>query len=524
MHRSVYVILLAFLAASAYLMTLGHKIHRADFAYISGAEPETLDPALITGALEGRIADALFEGLTTYHPKDLSPQPGMAKRWEVSPDRLTYTFHLRQARWSNGDPLTAHDFVYSWRRVLAPQTASRYAYMLYYLKNGEAFNEGALADPEQIGVKAADDRTLVVSLVHPTPYFLDLTGFSTLLPVNRRCIEAHGDHWTRTENIATNGAFRMKEWRLNQYIRMVKNPDYWDAANVRLHTVEALAVENSNTGFNLYLTGAADYTGTVPLPLRRLVQSRPDYHTGVYLATYYYLLNVHRKPLDDPRVRKALAMSIDKAQICKYITRGGEVPAPTFVPQGMPGYEGPKGLGFDPADARRLLADAGFPEGKGFPRLQVLYNTSEAHRDVCEVVQQMWKDNLNIRVDLLNQEWKVYLDTTDRKDFDIARASWIGDYTDPNTFLDMWVTNGGNNRTGWSNAKYDDLIRRAGMEPDPKQRMALFREAETVLVEQEMPIIPVYYFVTTEMYRPSVKGLYQNVRGMHPMKWIYVEK
>ena len=521
-RRAIFVLLIC-LAALVCLWSVRRTSPRADFTYIGGAEPETLDPALITGALEGRLADALFEGLTTYDPKDLSPQPGMAERWELSADRLTYTFHLRSARWSNGDPVSAHDFVYSWRRVLEPATASRYAYMLYYLKNGEAYNKGKFSDPAQIGVKAADDRTLVVSLANPTPYFLDLTGFSTLLPVNRRCIEAHGDHWTRPEHIVTNGAFLLKAWRLNQYVRMAKNPDYWDAANVRLNTVDALAVENANTAFNLYLTGAADYTGTVPLPLRSLVQSRPDYHTGVYLATYYYLLNVHRKPLDDPRVRKALAMAIDKAQICRYITRGGEVPAQTFVPAGMPGYQGPKGLGFDVAAARRLLADAGFPDGKGFPHLQVLYNTSEANRDIAEVVQQMWKDNLNIRVELLNQEWKVYLDTTDRKEYDIARAAWIGDYTDPNTFMDMWVTGGGNNRAGWSNERYDGLIRRAGLEADPAKRMALFREAETILVEQEMPILPIYYFVTTEMFRPSVKGIHQNVRGMHPMKWICVE-
>jgi oligopeptide transport system substrate-binding protein len=337
-------------------------------------------------------------------------------------------------------------------------------------------------------------------------------------------VEAHGDQWTKLGKIVTNGPFLLKEWRLNQHIRFVKNPDYWDAGHVRLSTVDALAVESANTGFNLYLTGAADYTGTVPLPLRDLVRARPDYHTGVYLATYYYLFNVRRKPLNDPRVRKALAMAIDKASICKYITRGGEVPARTFVPEGMPGYTGPKGLTPNPELARTLLAQAGFPDGKGFPRLQVLYNTSETHRDIAEVIQQMWKTNLNIRVDILNQEWKVYLDSTDRGEYDVARAAWIGDYTDPNTFLDMWVTGGGNNRSGWSNKRYDDLIRRAALEGDAQRRMKIFRDAETILVEEEMPILPIYYFVTNEMYRANVKGIYQNVRGVHPMKWIYVER
>lgn len=524
MDRSAYAILFVFIAASAYLMSICEPVYRAEFTFINGAEPETLDPALLTGALEGRLAEALFEGLTTYHPRDLTPLPGMAERWVIAADRLTYTFHLRQARWSNGDPVTAHDFVYSWRRVLAPETAARYAYMLYYLKNGEAYNKGELKDPALVGVRAVDDRTLVVTLAHPTPYFLDLTSFSTLLPVNRRCVERHGVHWTKPENIVTNGPFLMKEWKLNQRIRMVKNPDYWDAANVRLNIVDALAVENLNTAFNLYLTHGADYIGDVPLPLRGLVQSRPDYHTGVYLATYYYLLNVRRPPLHDARVRKALAMAIDKESICRYITRGGELPAASFVPPGMANYTGPKGLAYDPATARRLLAEAGFPSGRGFPRLQILYNTSDAHRDIAEVIQQMWKEVLNIRVELLNQEWKVYLDSTAKGKYDVARASWIGDYTDPNTFLDMWVTGGGNNRAGWSHARYDALIHRAAREVNQAQRMALFREAESILVEQEVPIIPIYYYVTREMYRSNVKGIWQNVRGVHPLKWIYVEK
>jgi len=546
MDRSVLTILLCFVFASACFVGLGEKEDRADFVLINGAEPETIDPAILTGVIEGRIADNIFEGLTTPDPKDLTPRPGVAERWEISPDGLTYTFHLRKSEWTNGDPVTAHDFVYSWRRALAPETASQYAYMLYPLRNAEAYNSGEIQDPSRIGVRALDDYTLRVELEHPTAYFLQLTYFSTLLPVNRKCVETYGINWTHAENIVTNGPFVVESWEIGRRIRLRKNPRHWDAANIKVETVDLLSIESTNTSFNMYLCGLADFCSTIPTQLRDLVRSRDDYHVGPYIGTTYLLLNVKCPPLDDVRVRKALSMAIDRDQIVKYIMKGGEEPARAFVPTCMPGYTPPKGLDYWRGDfsamgaderrrceeesrrvlaqARELLADAGYPNGEGFPRLDVLYPTRAAIKDIAEVLQQMWKKNLGIRVSLLNKEWKVYLASTKEMDYQIAIAGWIGDYADPKTFLDMWVTGGGNNRTGWSNGEYDRLIRLTETTTDPKERMDIFRRAETILVEKELPIVPLFYRVSEEMYRRNVKGIWTNIRNVHPLKYVYVER
>ncbi|MHC4197949.1 MAG: peptide ABC transporter substrate-binding protein [Planctomycetota bacterium] len=501
-----------------------HRYGRADFTYVSGPEPETLDPPLITGFLEGRIVAALFEGLTQYQPKTLSPTPGVAREWELSEDGLTYTFHLRQARWSNGEPLTAHDFVYSWKRALNPMTAADYAYQLYYIRNGRAFNEGTLTDFSKVGVHAIDDHTLEVRLESPTAFFLDLTSFPTLMPVNQKCIETYGDDWTLPGNMVCNGPFHPVVWKINNKIRMEKNPMYWDASRVRLNSVDALAIESLNTGFNVYETGGAEYLYGVPLPLVEVLRERPDFHTHVFLATSFLRFNVAAPPFDDVRVRKAFDMAIDKERIVKYVTKGGQVPATTLVPPGMPGYSSPEGLPYDPEKARALLAEAGYPAGRDFPYTEYLFNTSEANKDVAEVIQQMWKTNLGVNVTLLNQEWKVFLSTMKNLDYQICRGNWIGDYIDPNTFLDMFVTNGGNNRTGWSNARYDRLIAAASKEMDVKKRMELFRKAEKILVVDELPILPVYYHVSLNMYRPDVEGISPNLLNIHPWKYIWMER
>ncbi|MDO8137065.1 MAG: peptide ABC transporter substrate-binding protein [Candidatus Brocadiales bacterium] len=517
------LILVPVIACTAITLTT-HRCQRAEITYVSGPEPETLDPALLTGALEGRIVAALFEGLTQYHPKDLSPTPGIAREWRVSEDGLVYTFFLRESCWSNEEPLTAHDFVYSWKRTLLPETAADYAYQLYYIKNARAFNEGKIEDFSQVGVCALDDYTLEVELERPTAFFLDLTSFPTLLPVDRKCIERYGEDWTKPGNMVSNGPFRLVEWRINDKLRMVKNPYYWDADQVRLQSVAALSIESINTGFNLYETGGADYLFGLPLPIVQVLKGRNDFHTDIYLATYFYRFNVTRKPFDDPRVRKAFAMAIDKGEIVNYVTRGGEVPAKTLVPPGMPHYQPPLGVPFDPEEARRLLAEAGYPAGKGFPKVELLFNTSEANKDIAEVVQQMWKKHLGVEVTLVNQEWKVFLSTVKNLDYQIARGNWIGDYVDPNTFLDMFVTEGGNNRTGWSNPRYDHLIEMAASEIVTRKRMDIFQEAEKILVEDELPILPIYYHVSFNIYRPYVKGVYPNILNVHPWKYMWIER
>lgn len=514
------------LGAALAITGCGEKGPRADFVFENGTDVQTLDPALMTGQPEHRIANAIFEGLSSRGPRG-EIMPGVAESWEVSDDGLRYTFHLRECRWSDGSPVTAHDFLYSWKRALDPAMgAAYYAYQLFYIRGAEEFNTGTITDFGRVGVRAVDDRTLRVELRAPTPFFLYLTSFYTLFPVKRECIEKYGDLWTRPGTIVCNGPFLLDEWMTSRRIRLKRNPLYWDRDNVRLGVVDALPTENEATAFNMYMTGGADWVdgAGIPLHLVDLLKTKPYFHKATILVTYFYRFNVTRPPFTDTRVRKALDLAADKQRIVDKILRAGQVPATTLVPPSMPGYAPPQGLAYDPAGARRLLAEAGFPGGRGFPRVSILFNTSEAHKQIAVEMQAIWKENLGIQVDLENQEWGTYLNTESRLDYDISRAGWVADYPDPNTFLDMFVTGGGNNRTGWGSARYDELIRLAARERAPARRMELFREAEKILVVEEMPIMPIYFYVSINLYDANrIGGIYPNPLDEHPLKYIYIK-
>jgi oligopeptide transport system substrate-binding protein len=488
----------------------------------NGVEPQSLDPTLMTGLPEHTIAMGLFEGLTSLHPRTLRPVPGVARGWAVSPDGRTYTFQLRPTLWSNGEPLTASDFVYAWRRALDPATAAEYAYMLYGIENARAYNQGHLTDATKLGVRAPDDHTLVVRLDHPIAYFLELTAFATFAPVYRHAVEKHGDRWTLPDHMVCNGPFTLDEWRQHQRIVLRKNPRYWNASRVALEEIRVLAIDDAETALKKYLNREVDWIREVPGPKVAQVASLPGFRYSPELGTYFYRVNVTREPLDDPRVRKALNLAIDKRAIARYLLRAGQRPARSFVPPILPGYTPVEGADYDPDLARSLLAEAGFPGGKGLPRLRLLYNTSEAHKQIAETIQHMWRTELGVRIQLLNQEWKVYLDSMSHLDYDIARSSWIGDYGDPNTFLDCFVTGGGNNRTGWSHRDYDDLIRQAAQQPEPLRRMATLQKAERILMCDELPILPIYFYVNTYLVHPSVRGVHDNARNYHPFQYIYI--
>ncbi|HKS37010.1 MAG TPA: peptide ABC transporter substrate-binding protein [Verrucomicrobiae bacterium] len=498
----------------------------ADLVIINGAEPESLDPALLTGQADGRVALALFEGLTRYNPTNGAPAPGLATRWEISPDGKVYTFYLRSnAVWSTGEPITAHDFVYSWLRALDPATASEYAGVLFYVKNGESFNTGKIKDPSQVGANAIDDRTLQVELVNPTPYFIDLCAYPTLAAVPRQSIERHGDRWLMTRPVPTSGAYELVAWRLNDRIRLRKNPRYWDAAGTQNEIVDLLPCVNANTALNLYETGAADIVwdkNLVPVEMLDLLLKRPDFHRYDFLGTYFYRYNVTKKPFDDPRVRQAFALVIDKRRIVERITRGGERIASGYTPPGVGGYQPPEGLGYAPERARRLLAEAGFPEGKGFPSFHFLFDTSsKVHEQIAIELQEMWRRELGIKAELRKLEWKTYLRAQAELDFDVCRSSWIGDYNDPNTFLDMFMSNNGNNRTGWKSARYDQLLREANAEIDPSKRFRSLQEAEKLLVREDAPIVPLYIYTGIEYYDSNrIKGIFPNLRAEHPLRAI----
>ena len=522
---------LALLAAFA-LCGCGRLPDRAELVFLNGAEPESIDPALITGQPDGRVANALFEGLTAFDAA-AKPQPGVAERWDISPDGRIYTFHLRRdAKWSNGDPVTARDFLASWRRTLAPETASEYAYQLYYVRGAKDFNEGKVADFSQVGLRALDDFTLEVTLENPTPFFLDLTSFMTLLPVHiptvERC-ERAGLNWTKPENIVSNGAFTLKEWRLFDRIRLVRNEHYWNKANVGMKSIDVLPSGRPMTAFNFYATGLADLMmdkGLAPTPLMNELKQRPDFHSAPFLGNYFVRFNCLRKPFNDARVRLAFSLVIDKQLIVEKITRAGEVPAFSLVPPGTAGYEPPPGLTRECERARKLLAEAGYPDGRGFPVVYYLFKgDSDLDRDIAVELQGMFARELGVNIQLQQQEWKVYLASLTAIDYDLCRSTWVGDYADPNTFMDLFVTGGGNNRTGWSNARYDAAIDAATREIDPQKRFAIFRDAEKLLISEDAPICPLYYYVNVQFYDATrLGGIESNLLDEHPLKDMYWKK
>ncbi|HEY3854440.1 MAG TPA: peptide ABC transporter substrate-binding protein [Verrucomicrobiae bacterium] len=503
---------------------------KADLVIINGPDPETLDPALGI-SIEGlRVIAALFEGLTRYDPQTARPIPGLAKSWEISPDGRIYTFHLRDnLQWSQGEPITADDVVYSWQRVLDPDTAAEYAGQLYSVKNAEARAKGELKDPSQVGVHALDSRTVRVELNHPTPFFLDLCAFQTLAVVPRKFIETHGENWMRQHPLPTSGPYTVESWLLNDKIRLVKNPYYWDAANTRSAVIDLLPISAPSTALNLYESGEADIIWdreNLPYELTDVLSKRPDFHTFPFLATYFIRCNTTRKPFNDPRVRKALALSIDKQRLVERFLRGGEKPAGHLVPDGTANYITPPDLGYNPDEARRLLAEAGYPGGKDFPAVDYLFDSASGggkiHLKIGIEMQQMWQEKLGIHVGLKEMEKPVYLDAQRNTNYDLTRSSWVGDYNDPNTFLDLFRSDNGNNRTGWNNPHYDNLMAQADEEVDPRKRAEILRDAETILVRDEAPIIPIYFYVGFNYYNPAkIGGVYPNILDDHPFNAIY---
>lgn len=494
----------------------------ADLVVINGMEPETLDPALCTGQPDGRVSAALFEGLTRVDPKTAEAAPAIAERWEISPDGKTYLFYLRtNALWSNGEPITADDVVYSWRRVIDPLSAADYAGQLYYVKNGEAINTRKIKDITQLGVTAVSPHLVRVELENPTPFFLDLCAFRTLSVVHRKTIETHGDRWLMAKPLPTSGCFTLEQWKVNDKVRLRRNPYHWDAANIRSEVIDLIHLDSATTALNLFETRQADIIWDktlIPMELMDVLKTRPYVHTFKYLATYFVRFNVTRAPFSDPRVRKALAMSVDRRRIAGHIMKAGEEPAGTLVPPGTANYQGPEGLSYDPDQARKLLAEAGFPGGKGFPSFHYLFNTAKQHEQVAVELQQMWKKELGISLELRNTEWKVYLADQSAVNFDLSRSSWVGDYNDPNTFLDMFMSPNGNNRTGWKNATYDDLMRRGNQMTDLKARAELLRQAEHLLVAQDVVIIPLFYYAGITFYRPDeVSGIWDNIIDEHAL-------
>jgi oligopeptide transport system substrate-binding protein len=516
---------LGIVLCAAALSGCGRIDSPADLVILNGAEPESLDPAIITGQPDMRVVRSLFEGLTRLDPVTARPEPGLAERWERSPDGMVYLFYLRSNLvWSTGEPITAQDVVYSWRRVLDPLTASDYAAQLFSVKHAEEFFTGKIKEPDLIGVHALDPLTVQIELDAPTPYFLDLCALPALMVVSQRAIEKHGDRWLLSYPVPSSGPYQLEAWRIHDKIRVRLNPFYWDHRETSCERVDFLPIESPTTALNLYETGQADVIwdkNLIPSELMDILRRRPDCHTFDYLGVFFYRYNVTKPPFDDVRVRQALALAVDKRRIVERITRGGERVADHFTPDGLAHYHPPAGLGHDPGQARALLAAAGYPQGHGFPTFQYLFKSGKIDEEIGVELQAMWKNELGVTMELRQTEWKVYLAAQTSLEYDISRSSWIGDYADPNTFLEVFTSDNGNNRTGWKNRRYDQLLRDGNRQTDPLKREKLLREAETILVREELPMDPIYFYAGVGFFDTNrIDGIYFNSLDVHPVQAI----
>jgi oligopeptide transport system substrate-binding protein len=534
-----FFLLAALLVAAAGCIPRGGRVAQGDrnqeFYWGNGAEPQDLDPQTVTGVPESHILEALFEGLVSQDPRDLHPIPGVAQSWDISPDGRVYTFHLRHnARWSNGDRLTSHDFVNSYHRILSPGLGAQYAELFWKdaeVVNAKAFYDQKITDFSQVGFEAPDDYTFIVRLVNPAAYFLQMLNIYAWYPVHIPTILKFGKldekstHWTRPGNLVGNGPFVLKDWKDEQEVVVAKSPRYWDAAHVRLNLIHYVNTENLDVEESAFRAHLLHVTQEVPQgkidvykrDYPQLIQIKP------YMGVYFYRLNVTNPVLKDRRVRRALAMAIDRKAIVEYVTRGGQAPAHFFTPPDPGGYICDSSIPDDVPGAQKLLAEAGYPDGKGLPPVEILINTSGNHRAVAEAIQQMWTKNLHIDARIVNQEWKVYLDSMDNLNYCAVRSGWIADYIDPFTFLSIMVSHGGNNQTGFANPEYDRLISASAEAPDQAARFDCFQKAEAILLE-EAPVMPLYFYTRVYLKQPSVKGWYANILDVHMPQFIYLEE
>jgi len=497
----------------------------------NSTEPEWLDPGKCSDSSGGEIIWNTFAGLVQAHPATLEPIPEIATHWDASPDGRTYTFHLRPSLWSDGRPLTAHDFVFSFRRLVDPATASKYATNGHIFRGGAAISRGE-AGPESLAVRALDDLTLKVELEDPLPYFLNFLTFYSFMPIPRHLLEdlarrgIDPDLWTRPGHIVSNGPYRMTEWKFRQRMTFEKNPRYWDAAQVGLDRVRVAMVESAATALNLYAAGEFDWPGSntaLPAEFMDYLAGFDDFHRHPYLAVYFYWINTSRPPLDNPLLRQALSLAIDREALVAHVTRGGQIPSADLVPDGLAGYRGLGRTLFDPDRARRLLGEAGYSRGADVQTIALTYNTSEGHKQVAEAIQQMWKKELGIPVRLENLEWNVFLQAAEQANFQICRMGWTGDYADPFTFLELLASDCGNNHSTWKSPAYDRMLREANRESVRALRLEKLRAAEALALA-EQPLIPLYVYTRSQLVKPYVRGLWGNHQDRHPWKYLSIDE
>ena len=531
---SVVVILFIVASCSESINPVDSGLENQIYHHGNGSEPQGLDPHIVTGVPEHHILISLCEGLTipNPNPNDMNGyMAGTAESWSISDDGKEYVFNInKNAKWSNGESVTADDFVWSWKRILTASLGSQYPDMLYYLEGAYDYHNGLIDDFDQVGVKSIDEHTLQVNLKNPTPFFLGLLSHYSTWPVHKETVLKFGDiddrngEWTRPGNFVCNGPFQLKTWELNNKIVVEKNPHYYDASIVQLNEIHYYPVSNVMTEDRMFRAGQLHLTSTLPSQKCPIyIEENPNLRIDPYMGTYFYRINTENEVLKDVKVRKALAYSIDRQLLVDKVTKCGQIPAYSFTPPGTNGYQPTTEIPFDPILAKSLLDEAGFSEENPFPKLEILFNTNEDHRKLALAIQQMWQINLGIEVELVNQDWKVYLNREMIGDFQISRAGWIGDYEDPNTFLDLMRPNRGNNKTGWENMEYDALVQKANTINNQAERYELLYKAEEILIEN-MPVIPLYTYVRAYQLSPDVKGFSPHILDHHHPKFIYLER
>lgn len=480
----------------------------------NGAEPASLDPQKVEGSPGNKVVKDLFEGLINQDAEG-NVIPGQAESWTISEDNREFIFKIRKdAKWSNGDPVTAHDFVYGFQRAVDPATASRYS---WYMEVPTIINASEIVAGKKpvdtLGVKALDDHTFQVNLEKPVPYFIKMLAHYTMFPAPQKVIKEHGDNWTRAENMVSNGAYKLSSWTVNESIVLERNAQYWNNDETVINKVTFLPI-SGNTELSRYKAGEVDVTnGINPIPLQHFSKLQKEIPAEIKitprLSTYYYEFNMDEKPFDDVRVRKALSYAINRDAIAKYVMKQGHTPAYTFTPNSVAGFVPPateySQMTQKERDqkARELLEDAGFNKNNPL-KVSLLYNTDEAHKQIAIAVSQMWKP-LGVQVTLENQEWKTFLDTKNQGDYQVARAGWAGDYNEASTFLDLMTSGHGQNDANFASPEYDALMQKSRVVTSDEERSALYKRAEEILAD-EVPLAPVVQYVTSRLVKTYVGG------------------
>ncbi len=488
------------------------------------SEPPTLDWNLASDSVSIELIQNLMEGLAGFENKSgqFVPRPELASSWDISNEGKTYTYHIRKGvTWSDGVPLTAQNFWDSWERAVNPKTASEYAYFFFDIVGAKNYAEGKLKDSSKLGFQVVDPSTFQVTLNKRVSYFPDIPTFSVTYPIRKDLIEKFGAHWTDPGKMVTAGPFTLADWKHDSKVVLAANPKYWNG-RPKLDTVTSYIINEDITAINMFESGKLQYVSRLPSVEMDRLRSSPAYRSNPYLRGYYYGFNITKKPFDDIRVRQAFAYAVDRPEITSML-KGGQIPTASWIPKGMLGYDENVGLNFNLSKAKKLLAEAGYPDGKGFPAVTFFFDSRDDHKMIAERLQATWKRNLGVDLRAQNEDWKVYLNHLKVDVPQMYRMGWGADFPDPDNFMGLFTSYSGNNYSQWKNTDYDKLVEDAAGESSPKKREAFYNRAQTLLLEKEAIIIPLFQDAINVLVSPTVKKLQLNAMDILILKDVYIE-